>query len=418
MDYEDSTRPPYIGAMTRRAVSYALVATVAFSIGLSLGTSGSSASVISRIPFVGDQLDPTPDPNADLSDFWRAWNALEDHFVLTHASSSVPSITERIHGAIEGLANSYDDPYTVFMPPVEAKKFTESISGSFAGVGMELGIRDGVLTVITPLKGSPAERSGILAGDQVTNIDGKSSDGLPIDKAVSLIRGPAGTPVSLMIRRGEKTIEVNIVREIIQVPETDESFDEKTGVYRIALYQFTENSPELFDKAFKRFKESGSRKLILDLRSNPGGYLEASVEIASHFLPRGATVVTEDFGGKKDSIVHTSYGYMDVPKGTKIAVLIDGGSASASEILAGALRDSLAATIIGTKSFGKGSVQTLLDIDRGALKVTVARWVTPSGHWIMGNGIVPDIEVEYVPSEEKETDNQIERATKFLTTGQ
>lgn len=401
-------------------VAFALVAALAFSAGLFVGGSDSAAAVISRIPLVGDGLDSTPDQSADLAPFWKAWNALEENYVSTHASSTLPSAKERLYGAISGLASSYGDPYTVFLPPVEAKIFAENISGSFAGVGMEIGIKDGILTVIAPLKGTPAERAGIKAGDQIATIDGKSTDGISIDKAVSKIRGPIGTTVSLTLIRGGKPLDIKVVRDTIQVPETEDGIDEASGVYHIALYEFTSNSSSLFSQALGRFRASGSRKLVVDLRGNPGGYLDAAVDIASHFLRTGVPVVTEDFGEKESGQTHASFGYGDVPAGTKIVVLIDGGSASASEILAGALQDAGAATIIGTKSFGKGSVQTLLDLDDGSLKITVARWVTPEGHWIMDNGITPDIEVAYAAPGATTTpkkDPQMERAVRFLTTG-
>jgi len=283
---------------------------------------------------------------------------------------------------------------------------------------MEIGVKDGVLTVVAPLKGTPAEAAGVKAGDQVIAIDGKSTDGLSTDKAVSEIRGPKGTTVELSIIRNGKSLDIKIVRDTIQVPETKDGLDSATGVYSIALYEFTSNSADLFDQAFSRFKASGATKLIIDLRGNPGGYLDAAVDIASHFLPKGATIVTEDFGGKEDNDVHTSFGYDDVPASTKIVVLIDGGSASASEILSGALQDAKVATVIGQKSFGKGSVQTLLDIDKGSLKVTVARWITPAGHWIMGNGITPDITASYTKADTPDgNDTQVVRAIKFLTTG-
>ncbi|MDE2021899.1 MAG: hypothetical protein KGI71_03230, partial [Patescibacteria group bacterium] len=220
-----------------------------------------------------------------------------------------------------------------------------------------------------------------------------------------------------LIRSG-KALDIKVVRDTIQVPETDDGYDAKSGVYHIALYEFTSNSASLFDQAFARFKASGSRKLVIDLRNNPGGYLDAAVDIASHFLPKGATIVTEDFAGKEPNQVHTSLGYNDLPAGTKVAVLIDNGSASASEILAGALQDAHAATLIGTKSFGKGSVQTLLGLDGGSLKITVARWITPAGHWIMGNGITPDITVPFTKADASaKQDPQMERAIEFLTTG-
>lgn len=416
MDFPDGDARA--GALTKRAITYALVAALSFGAGIVMGGGQSASSIVSHIPLVGDQLDATPDQSADLATFWKAWNALTANYVITHASSTLPSVKERLYGAISGLASAYGDPYTVFFPPVEAKKFAESISGSFAGVGMEIGVKNQILTVIAPLKGTPAEAAGIKAGDQIAMIDGKSTEGLSTEAAVSRIRGEIGTTVTFTLIRDGKPLEIKVVRDTIQVPETDDSLDEKSGVYRIALFEFSANSAALFDQAFERFKKSGSRKLIVDLRGNPGGYLDAAVDIASHFLPKGATVVTEDFDGKEANIVHASLGYDDLPPGTKVVVLIDGGSASASEILAGALQDAMVATLIGTKSFGKGSVQTLIDIDGGSLKVTVARWITPAGHWIMGNGVAPDITAPYTPADAAaKRDPQKERAIQFLTTG-
>lgn len=417
MEFEDNKHNCATG-IVRRSISLALVAVLAFTIGLAVGESDSASSIVSRIPLIGDGLDATPNLNADFTDFWKAWNALEEHYVTTHASSTSPSVKERIFGAIEGLAASYSDPYTVYFPPEEAKAFAENISGSFAGVGMEIGVRDGILTVITPLKGTPAEAAGIKAGDKIVTIDGKSTDGLSTDKAVTKIRGPVGTTVEFTIVRDEEFLNIKIIRDIIQVPETEDGLDEASGVYHISLYEFTANSADLFNRAFVRFKNSGSKKLIIDLRGNPGGYLDSAVDIASHFLPKGKAIVIEDFDGKGENQIHTSIGYNDVPAGTKIAVLIDEGSASASEILAGAMRDNKIATIIGTQSFGKGSVQSLIDLGDGSLKITVARWVTPAGHWIMDNGVTPDIIVPFTTADATaKKDPQMLRAIQFLTTG-
>lgn len=405
-------------SIVMRGISFAFVAAVSFGAGLVLGGNGSATSIVAHLPLIGDGLDATPDQSADLTAFWKAWNALDTNYVITHASSTLPTTKERLHGAISGLASSYGDPYTVFFPPEEAKAFADNISGSFAGVGMEIDVKDKILTVVAPLKGTPAEAAGIKAGDLIAAIDGKSTEGLSTEKAVSKIRGEIGTTVSFTLIRNGKSLDIKVVRDTIQVPETKDSLDTASGVYSIALYEFTANSADLFDQAFTRFKASGAKKLIIDLRGNPGGYLDAAVDIASHFLPKGSTVVTEDFGGKEKNQVHTSLGYADVPAGTKIVVLIDGGSASASEILAGALQDAHVATLVGLKSFGKGSVQTLIDLDKGSLKVTVARWVTPAGHWIMGNGVTPDITAAYVKAETPEgNDSQVARAIKFLTTG-
>jgi len=283
---------------------------------------------------------------------------------------------------------------------------------------MEIDIKDGTLTVIAPLKGTPAEAAGIEAGDQIVAIDKKPTDGLSIEQAVRKIRGEIGTAVDLSIIRDGKFVEVQIIRATIQVPETEDGIDDKSGVYHIALYEFSANSAYLFEQGLIRFRKSGSDKLVIDLRGNPGGYLDSAVDISSFFLPKGATVVTEDFDGKNRNSVHTSLGYRAIPQNTKLVVLINGGSASASEIVAGALQDAKAATIIGTKSFGKGSVQKLIPLDGGSLKVTIARWITPAGHWIMGNGITPDITVEITPEDVKaKLDPQMARAVQFLTTG-
>ncbi len=402
-----------------RGISFALVAAVFFGAGFSLGAAnGSAASVVSHLPFVGDGLDATPDQSVDFTDFWKAWNALDANYVITHASSTLPSTKERLFGAMSGLASSYGDPYTTFFPPKQAKAFSESISGSFGGIGAELDMKDGILTVIVPLKGTPAEAAGLLKGDKIIAIDNKSTEGVSVDEAVSRIRGPVGTTVTLTLVRDKKSLDIKITRETIQVPETDDGLDANSGVYHIALYEFTSNSATLFDKAFTRFEESGSKRLVVDLRGNPGGYLDAAVDMASHFLPEGAKVVTEDFDGKEKNVVHTSFGYDDLPKGATVVVLIDAGSASASEIFAGALQDNHAATLIGTKSFGKGSVQTLLPLDGGSLKITVARWVTPAGHWIMGNGVTPDI-MALISKDDiaAKRDSQMLRAVQFLTTG-
>jgi len=404
--------------LVKKGISFALVAAIAFVGGIAVGGIGNPSSVVARIPFVGDGLDATPDNTADFTDFWKAWNVLNQDYVITHASSTLPETKDKLYGAIQGLAASYGDPYTVFFPPTEAKAFSETISGSFAGVGMEIDVKNGVLTVVAPLKGTPAEAAGIKTGDAIIAIDGKSTEGLSTEVAVQQIRGPKGTSVTFTIVRDKKPLEIKVTRDTIQVPETDDSYDAKTGVYKIALYQFTANSADLFNQAFSRFKASGAKKLIVDLRGNPGGYLDAAVDIASHFLPKGTTIVTEDFGGKQQNDTHTSLGYGDLPEGTEVVVLVDGGSASASEILAGALQDNKVATVVGTQTFGKGSVQQLINIGDGALKVTVARWITPAGHWIMGNGVTPDIKVPYTQADaDAKNDPQMDRAVQFLTTG-
>lgn len=414
-DASDIAHPTPFAKIAKLGVALALMLAVGFAGGVTVGAAGGSR-ILSNVPLLGDGLDSTPDTSADLTDFWKAWNALNDRFVQTHATSTPPTAESKIWGAIQGLAASYGDPYTVFMPPSEAKKFQDDIRGDFQGVGMEIGMKDGVLTIIAPLKGTPAERAGLRSGDMIISIDKTSTDGMSTDEAVKLIRGEKGTTVTFVILRDGESIEIPVVRDTITVPTIETKMED--GVFVISFYSFTANSSQLFAKAIADFRKSGSNKLIIDLRSNPGGYLESAVSISSHFLPKGAAVVTEDYKGKQENVVHRSRGIGGLPEGTKVAVLIDQGSASASEILAGALQDAGAATLIGTRSFGKGSVQELVDINGGALKVTIARWLTPAGRSISDGGLTPDIEVEYTKEDrEAKADPQKARAIQFLTTG-
>ena len=339
--------------------------------------------------------------DVDFAKFWQAWNLLQDNFVETHTSSTIPTYQERVYGAIAGLTDSYGDPYTVFMPPAEAKQFNEDIKGAFGGVGMELGERAGSLTVVAPLKDSPAERAGIRSGDIILAIDGKPSEKMAVEAAVKLIRGEIGTAVELTLRRaGEPSaLTIKIVRDTIKIPVIS-AYKRADGIFVIELYSFSENSTDLFRGALRQYFESGSTQLLLDLRGNPGGYLEASVQMASYFLPVGATVVTEDYKGKQSNVVHRSLGYnVFANKKLSMAILVDQGSASASEILAGALSQNGVAKLVGTRTFGKGSVQQLMELGGGAqIKITVARWLTPDGTSISDGGLRPDIVVDGKPA--------------------
>jgi carboxyl-terminal processing protease len=295
-----------------------------------------------------------------------------------------------------GLAAAQGDPYTTFFPPTENAQFKDDISGSFEGVGMEIAVRDGVLTVVSPLKDTPSYKAGVQPLDRILKIDERDTKGMDVRTAVKYIRGPKGTKVVITILReglsAEKKIE--IVRDVILSPVI-KTEKRKDGIFVIEFSSFAETAPAKFKAALLEFEKSGLTKLVLDMRGNPGGYLEVAVDIASWFLPAGAVVVTEDYAGKQESIVHRSKGYNAFTDKLQFVILQDKGSASASEILAGALKHYKKATLIGTASFGKGSVQELIDITPDtALKVTVARWLMPDGGWITGEGVQPNILVE------------------------
>lgn len=338
--------------------------------------------------------------NVDFSPVWKAWRVIDEKFVPAQVASSsplatsTPDLTQRkVWGMIGGLADSLKDPYTYFLPPQENKAFASDMSGSFEGVGMEIAVRDSVLTVVSPLKGTPADRAGIKSGDQILKIDGTATDGMDTSTAVQMIRGPKGTQVALLIARAgwETPREIKVTRDVINVPIV--TTEEKPGgIFVISVATFTSTAPDLFRDALRTFVKSGDTKLVLDLRGNPGGYLEAAVDMASWFLPSGKTVVTEDYDGHQSNIVHRSLGYDIFNKNLKMVVLVDHGSASASEILSDALRYWGVATLVGTNTFGKGSVQELVDITPDtALKLTVARWLGPDGKQIPVTGLVPDV---------------------------
>jgi carboxyl-terminal processing protease len=320
----------------------------------------------------------------DFDAFWKAWNVINEKYVPT-TSSSTPTNQEKVYGAIQGLAASTGDPYTVFFPPVEAKAFDEQISGAFEGVGMEVDVKDGVLTVIAPLKGTPAFKAGIKV-------------------EFMILREGSADP-----------IDISVVRDVIIVPAiVTESIQD---VFIIRMYSFSAQSADEFRKALREFIESGKSKLILDLRGNPGGYLDAAVQMASWFLPSGKVVVSEESKNLKFSQEYRSKGFNIFSDKLKFAILIDGGSASASEILAGALSEHGKAILVGKKTYGKGSVQELVEITPGtSLKVTVAKWLTPLGHSISKNGIDPTIDVDLDVEKFKKNgeDTQLLRAIEEL----
>ncbi len=356
------------------------------------------------------------DEDVDFSVFWKAWSLIDEKYVPTATSTEKTDDQTRVYGAIEGMVASLGDPYTVFFPPAETKSFNEEIRGNFEGVGMEVGIKDGVLTVIAPIKGTPAYRAGIKPGDKILKIDDTLTGGLSTEESIKLIRGTKGTPVTLtLVREGaDEPLEITVIRDVIDMPTIDT--ESKGDVFIIRLYNFSAISPNMFRDALRQFVESGKYKLVLDLRGNPGGYLEAAIDMASWFLPPGAVVVKEDFRNESDTQVFRSKGYNIFNESLKMVILIDQGSASASEILAGALREHNVAKLVGMQSFGKGSVQELVPITgETSLKVTIAKWLTPNGISISNGGLTPDVVVELNEEEFlKGNDTQLMKAIEVL----
>lgn len=354
--------------------------------------------------------------DADLSIFWETWNVIDRKYTPTSSDDAV-STQDRIYGAISGMVDSLGDPYTVFLDPEDNESFNESISGNFSGVGMEVGMEDGMIVVITPLKNTPAEQSGIRSGDIVLEIDGTSTYDMDLNTAVSKIRGEQGTKVNLSVAREgrDQPLEISIVRDSIDIPTLDYEMRED-GIFEISMYNFGANSAGDFRNALRQFVESGNSKLLLDLRSNPGGFLETAIDVTSWFLPAGKVVVQEDFSNDDVQMLR-SKGYNIFEENLKMVVLVNEGSASASEIVAGALQEHDIATVVGTQTFGKGSVQELIEITpETSLKVTIAQWLTPEGRSISDGGLTPDVIIDELPEELKsqESDSDYEDLRKLF----
>jgi carboxyl-terminal processing protease len=349
----------------------------------------------------------------DFSLFWDALSKIEERYV----DSDKIDYQKMLYGAISGMVESLGDDYTIFMPPEKTDSFVKSVSGkdSFEGVGMELGIKEKILTVVAPIEGTPAYRAGIKAGDKILEIDGKTTEGMTTEEAVSLIRGEKGTNVVLAIVRKnvDKSLEFTLIRETIEVPVIRWEALEGNIAY-VKIYQFTANLPSKFEDIVTQLLGGNAKKIIVDLRNNPGGYLEVAVDVASWFLPENTVVVKEEFKNGETN-EYKSDGYKSL-QNFEAVVLVNGGSASASEILAGALRDIKGIKLVGETTFGKGSVQTLETFrDDSSLKITVAKWLTPSGVSIADEGLKPDVEVKLAEDNANNgEDLQLDKAIEIL----
>jgi len=369
----------------------------------------------------------------DLSLFWAALDKIKEKYI----NRNDINYDTLVNGAVSGMVNSLGDPYTVFLSPDELKQFEEGIDGVFEGIGAEIGMKNSLITIIAPLENSPAQRAGLKAGDKILKIGDTVTVDMTIEQAVEKIRGPKGTSVALLVSREgwEQAKQIDIQREVINVPSFKWSLKEEKVAY-IQLFRFGPETGDELRSVAQEIANSKADRIILDLRNNPGGFLETSVEISSLFLPENTLVVSEDYGnGKKDEYKTTG---KSVLGNYPIVVLVNQGSASASEILAGALRDQKKVKLIGEKTFGKGSVQVLETLktcngnstnstksavkkilsskcDVAGIKITIAKWLTPSGKSINDEGLKPDIEVKSVEdSQDPEKDIQLDKALEVV----
>ena len=370
-------------------------------------------------------LGKTAAKDMDFSLFWDTWSQIEAKYV----DQKKVDPKKMYYGAIKGMVAAVGDQYTFFLTPEENKQTKDDLGGKFEGIGAQLGMDAGFITVIAPLKDSPSEKAGLKAGDVITKVNGESTSGWVLPQAVAKIRGEKGTKVKLTVNRDTKELHIDIVRDTIKVESVEITLNEQKkdcgticgDVAYLKLNQFGENTVDEWEQKVAEIKSTWDSRaikgMVLDMRDNPGGYLESSVYLAGEFLPKGALVVRQESPslGNKDYTVMRTGSLLDIP----LVVLINKGSASAAEILAGALRDHKRAKLIGEKSFGKGSVQEAMDLKDGAgLHVTVAKWVLPKGDWINHKGIEPEVKAENKIAEgntlTREADTQLDRAIEEL----
>lgn len=352
--------------------------------------------------------------DADWQLLWDAIGEIQNKYV-----DRPPDMLKILYGAVSGAVSSLDDPYSIFLPPKEAEDFKNELKGNFDGIGAEIAIKNEILVVVTPLEDSPAIKAGIRAGDFIYKVDGQETKDLTLEEAVSKIRGPAGTVVTLTVfHKGEsKPKEIKITRGKIEVKSLSYEIKEVSGkkVGHLKLRRFGEETESEMERAISEFLVRNVAAVILDVRNNPGGFLETAVEIASHWVAEGSTVVVQKFGDGTENVFEAKGN--NRLSSLPTIVLINGGSASASEIVAGALRDNGLAKLVGEKTFGKGSVQELIDLRGSAqIKLTIAKWLTPKGHDLNKEGLEPDEKVELTDEDfQNDRDPQLDKALELLT---
>jgi len=398
----------------RKLVLRVLAISLIFSLGYVLGSRGYKVSQPSFLEFKVDRSVPE-NKNVDFSLFWKVWDTLG----VSYYDKSKLNPSKMVEGAISGMVAAIGDPYTVYLPPEENKVVEEDLQGSFGGVGIQIGFKGKQLAVIAPLPDTPAEKAGVKAGDFILAIKDekkkidKTTGGMSLPEAVQIIRGPAGSEVTLtLLRDGQnEPIEVKLVRADIKVPSVILTFEGRNkDIAYLKLLKFGGETENEWNNAVSKIISNNTKGIILDLRNNPGGYLQGAVDIASDFLKLGTVVVSQEVNGKKDDFKTSR-----LPRLPRypLVILVNEGSASASEILAGALRDQAEVKLVGKTTFGKGTIQEPKTINGGAgLHITIARWLTPKGEWVNEKGLKPDIEVDDKPDTTE--DEQFNKALEVL----
>ncbi|MFZ1626894.1 MAG: S41 family peptidase [Candidatus Moraniibacteriota bacterium] len=351
------------------------------------------------------------DAAIDFSLFWKVWNLLKERYVERDSLDA----KKLFYGAIDGMLAATGDPYTTFFDPEENKEFHEDLGQKFDGIGAEMQIKDGILTVVAPLEDSPAQKAGILAGDKILKIDGESTENLALNEAVDRIRGPRGTDVKLSVYHpdDEEVREVTVRRDVIVVKSV--LLEVRDDIAILKVTRFGDDTADEFKIIAAEAKRQGVRGIVLDVRNNPGGYLDAAVDLGGYFLPSGSIVVIEEDAAKKRKELKTRGN--NIFSGLPVVVIMNQGSASASEILAAGLRENRGdIVLVGEKSFGKGSVQELIPTSSTtSVKITIAHWLTPDGHQINKVGIEPDEAVKFTREDfEAGRDPQLDRALEIM----
>ena len=352
---------------------------------------------------------PTAEEPPEFALYWEAWNLVEEKFY-----GELPDAQTQTYGSIRGMLDALGDPNTFFIEPPDREIEEAQFQGRYGGIGAEYTMRNGYLVVVTPFHDSPAFRAGIHSGDIIVAVDGTDIFGLSQNQAILLIRGPVGTEVELTIRReGElEPLILQLIREEIEPPTVTWELKEE-GIGYLNLSFFGGRTNEELRQALTQLQSQGATSLVVDLRNNPGGLIGAAVEVASQFIDTGVILYQRDAQGNDQPFPPKSGG---LATASPLAVLVNGGTASAAEIVAGALSDHRRALLIGEKTFGKGSIQTVHELsDHSSIHVTTAHWLTPQGHEIEGAGLIPDLEVPLTQEDiDNQRDPQLDRALAYL----